>query len=125
MNWLIDGRLCGKGLPAIDDLMLTLAVNSIAFGGLLLLLSAGFSLIFGPIRIPNLMHGSLFMFGACFDVTLLAVGANFWVAALASAAVVETMLTKCGRQRGNTHPTRDHSSSRRGCRRMAGASFIG
>src|SRR5262245_30278729 len=35
-----------------------LAVNSIALGGLLFLLSAGFSLIFGLMRIPNLMHGS-------------------------------------------------------------------
>src|SRR5260370_15463994 len=65
-------------------LWLTLAVNSIAFGGLLFLLSAGFSLIFGLMRIPNLMHGSFFMLGAYFGVTLLAVGANFWVAALAS-----------------------------------------
>src|SRR6266851_10008255 len=67
------------------SLNLTLAVNSIAYGGLLFLLSAGFSLIFGLMRIPNLMHGSFFMLGAYFGVTLLAVGANFWVAALASA----------------------------------------
>src|SRR6516164_3167084 len=66
-------------------LWLTLAVNSIAFGGLLFLLSAGFSLIFGLMRIPNLMHGSFFMLGAYFGVTVLAVGANFWVAALAGA----------------------------------------
>src|ERR1700720_695338 len=66
-------------------LWLTLAVNSIAFGGLLFLLSAGFSLIFGLMRIPNLMHGSFFMLGAYFGVTLLAIGANFWIAALASA----------------------------------------
>ena len=46
------------------NLWLTLAVNSIALGGLLFLLSAGFSLIFGLMRIPNLMHGSFFMLGA-------------------------------------------------------------
>src|SRR5258706_6398379 len=69
-------------------LWLTLAVNSIAFGGLLFLLSAGFSLIFGLMRIPNLMHGSFFMLGAYFGVTLLAVGANFWVAALGSAVAM-------------------------------------
>jgi branched-chain amino acid transport system permease protein len=66
-------------------LWITLTVNSIAFGGLLFLLSAGFSLIFGLMRIPNLMHGSFFMLGAYFGVTLLAVGTDFWVAALASA----------------------------------------
>jgi branched-chain amino acid transport system permease protein len=62
-----------------------LAVNSMALGGLLFLLSAGFSLIFGLMRIPNLMHGSFFMLGAYFGVTLLSRGMNFWIAALLSA----------------------------------------
>ena len=65
-----------------------LAVNSIAYGGLLFLLSAGFSLIFGLMRIPNLMHGSFFMLGAYFGVSLLAKGTNFWLAALLSAAAM-------------------------------------
>jgi branched-chain amino acid transport system permease protein len=65
---------------------LTLAVNSIALGGLLFLLAAGFSLIFGLMRIPNLMHGSFFMLGAYIGVSLLdpRVGMNFWLAALIS-----------------------------------------
>ena len=70
------------------SLWLTLAVNSIALGGLLFLLSSGFSLIFGLMRIPNLMHGSFFMLGAYFGVTLLARGMNFWLAALLSAAAM-------------------------------------
>src|SRR5437764_3273182 len=69
-------------------LWLTLAVNSISYGGLLFLLSAGFSLIFGLMRIPNLMHGSFFMLGAYFGVTFLARGLNFWVAALLSAVAM-------------------------------------
>jgi branched-chain amino acid transport system permease protein len=69
-------------------LWLTLAVNSIALGGLLFLLSAGFSLIFGLMRIPNLMHGSFFMLGAYFGVSILAQGYNFWLAALLSAAAM-------------------------------------
>jgi len=67
---------------------LTLAVNSISYGGLLFLLSAGFSLIFGLMRIPNLMHGSFFMLGAYFGVTFLSKGLNFWLAALLSAAAM-------------------------------------
>jgi branched-chain amino acid transport system permease protein len=70
------------------NLWLTLAVNSIAFGGLLFLLSAGFSLIFGLMRIPNLMHGSFFMLGAYLGVTLLAIEVNFWLAALVSGLAV-------------------------------------
>jgi branched-chain amino acid transport system permease protein len=69
-------------------LWLTLGVNSVALGGLLFLLSAGFSLIFGLMRIPNLMHGSFFMLGAYLGATFLANGMNFWVAALASAAAM-------------------------------------
>lgn len=67
---------------------LILAVNSIALGGLLFLLSAGFSLIFGLMRIPNLMHGSFFMLGAYFGVSILANGYNFWLAALLSGAAM-------------------------------------
>jgi len=70
------------------NLWLTLAVNSIALGGLLFLLSAGFSLIFGLMRIPNLMHGSFFMLGAYFGVTFLSRGMNFWLAALLSGAAM-------------------------------------
>jgi branched-chain amino acid transport system permease protein len=67
---------------------LTLAVNSISYGGLLFLLSAGFSLIFGLMRIPNLMHGSFFLLGAYFGVSLLNHGVNFWLAAFLSAAAM-------------------------------------
>lgn len=62
--------------------------NALAFGGLLFLLAAGFSLIFGLMRIPNLSHGGLFMLGAYLGVTLLALGLNFWVAAAVAALSV-------------------------------------
>jgi len=82
-----------------------LSVNAVAFGGLLFLLSAGFSLIFGLMRIPNLTHGSLFMLGAYFGAALiLGVGGvklNFWVAAILATigvavlgALVERLLMR-------------------------------
>jgi len=61
-----------------------LAVNSITLGGLLFLLSAGFSLIFGLMRIPNLTHGSFFMLGAYLATSLIARGLDFWTAAILS-----------------------------------------
>jgi branched-chain amino acid transport system permease protein len=71
---------------------LVLAVNSVTFGGLLFLLSAGFSLIFGLMRIPNLTHGSLFMLGAyigaTFVIGMLGVTINFWLAAILAALAV-------------------------------------
>lgn len=69
-------------------LWIILTINSIALAGLLFLLSAGFSLIFGLMRIPNLTHGALFMLGAYFGVTFLRLGLNFWVAAILSAIVL-------------------------------------
>jgi branched-chain amino acid transport system permease protein len=66
------------------SLWLLLAVNSITLGGLLFLLSAGFSLIFGLMRIPNLTHGSFFMLGAYLSTSLIARGLDFWTAAVLS-----------------------------------------
>src|SRR5436309_9995296 len=70
------------------SLWLVLAVNSITLGGLLFLLSAGFSLIFGLMRIPNLTHGSFFMLGAYLATSLIAPGLNFWAAAVLAGLLV-------------------------------------
>jgi branched-chain amino acid transport system permease protein len=71
---------------------LVLTANSITFGGLLFLLSSGFSLIFGLMRIPNLTHGSLFMLGAyvgaTFLIGMLGVKMNFWLAAVLATLTV-------------------------------------
>jgi branched-chain amino acid transport system permease protein len=68
-----------------------LGVNSVSLGGLLFLLSAGFSLIFGLMRIPNLTHGSLFMLGAYVGVTGLRLGLDFWGAALLSGVAMAAL----------------------------------
>ena len=74
------------------SLWLLLTVNSITFGGLLFLLSAGFSLIFGLMRIPNLTHGSFFMLGGYFGASfVLWFQLNFWLAALLGALVVAAL----------------------------------
>ena len=63
-------------------------LNSLALGGLLFLLAAGFSLIFGLMRIANLTHGSLFMLGAYLGVSVLRIVPNLWLAALLAALAV-------------------------------------
>src|SRR6266545_4316358 len=73
------------------SLWLVLAVNSITLGGLLFLLSAGFSLIFGLMKIPNLTHGSFFMLGAYLATSLIARGMDFWTAALVSGLLVAAL----------------------------------
>jgi branched-chain amino acid transport system permease protein len=73
------------------SLWLVLAVNSVTFGGLLFLLSAGFSLIFGLMRIPNLTHGSFFMLGGYFAASLIEWGLGFWPAAMVSGLLVAAL----------------------------------
>jgi branched-chain amino acid transport system permease protein len=73
------------------SLWLVLAVNSVTLGGLLFLLSAGFSLIFGLMRIPNLTHGSFFMLGGYFAASLIEWGLGFWPAAVVSGLLVAAL----------------------------------
>ncbi len=63
-------------------------LNSLALGGVLFLLSSGFSLIFGLQRIPNLAHGALFMLGAYIGTSLISRGVDFWAAAVLSGIAV-------------------------------------
>jgi branched-chain amino acid transport system permease protein len=74
------------------NLWLLLSVNSVTLGGLLFLLSAGFSLIFGLMRIPNLTHGSFFMLGAYFGASMvLWLHIDFWLAAILAALLVAAL----------------------------------
>lgn len=70
---------------------LTQTFNSLALGGLLLLLSSGFALIFGLMRIANLTHGALFMIGAYVAASAARAGWGF-AAAVALAALATALL---------------------------------
>jgi len=64
------------------------SLNSLALGGVLFILAAGFSLIFGLMRIANLSHGAYFMLGAYIGLSLLRNGASFLVAMLVAGLAV-------------------------------------
>lgn len=64
------------------------SLNSLSLGGLLFLLSAGFSLIFGLMRIANLSHGAYFLLGAYIGLSVLRAGYPFGVAMLAGGLAV-------------------------------------
>ena len=64
------------------------SLNALALGGLLFLLSSGFSLIFGVMRIANLTHGAYFMLGAYVGLSALRAGLGFPLAILAGAASI-------------------------------------
>jgi branched-chain amino acid transport system permease protein len=52
-------------------------VNGVAYGCLLFLLAAGFSMIFGVLKIVNLAHGSFFLFGAHVALSIYDAGLGF------------------------------------------------
>ena len=64
------------------------SLNSLALGGVLFTLAAGFSLIFGLMRVANLSHGAYFMLGAYVGLSVLDKGYGFGWAMLAGALAV-------------------------------------
>jgi branched-subunit amino acid ABC-type transport system permease component len=59
-------------------------LNGLAFGGLIFLLAAGLSVIFGLMDVLNLAHGSFYMLGAYVGLTVLGLTNNFWLALIAA-----------------------------------------
>ncbi|TAN25799.1 MAG: branched-chain amino acid ABC transporter permease [Castellaniella sp.] len=64
------------------------SMNSLALGGILFTLAAGFSLIFGLMRIANLAHGAYFMLGAYVGLTVLEYTNNFLLAMVAGCLAI-------------------------------------
>ncbi len=61
-------------------------VNGIAYGSLLFLLSVGFSMIFGVLKVINLAHGSLYLVGGYVTLSAYVAGTGFLPALAAGAA---------------------------------------
>src|SRR6202049_74292 len=68
-------------------------LNSLSLGGLLFLLSSGFSLIFGLMRLPTLTHRAFFMLGTYFGAVALRdySGLNIWVTAFGAGIAVAAL----------------------------------
>lgn len=64
------------------------ALNGLAYGVLLFLLSVGLTLIFGMLDVVNLAHGSFYMLGAYAGLALIAATGNFWLALVLAPIVV-------------------------------------
>jgi branched-chain amino acid transport system permease protein len=65
-----------------------LLLNGASFAALLFLLSSGFTLIFGLMRIVNLAHGSFYLVGGYLGAGVLAAGGGFWLALIAGAGSI-------------------------------------
>lgn len=64
------------------------ALNALALAGLLFLVSAGLSLVFGILRVVNFAHGVFYMLGAYLGFTTVAVTGWFWPALILVPPIV-------------------------------------
>ncbi len=64
------------------------ALNGLAYGALLFLLSVGLTLIFGMLDVVNLAHGSFYMLGAYAGLALIALTGSFWLALVVAPLAV-------------------------------------
>ena len=62
------------------EFVATQLVNGLAYGVLLFIMAAGLSLIFGLMNVVNVAHGSFFMLGAFFALTIMKWAGSFWLA---------------------------------------------
>jgi branched-chain amino acid transport system permease protein len=54
-------------------------LHGLAYAGLLFLVSAGLTLVFGMMNVLNFAHATMYMLGAYFSFTLLLVTGQFWL----------------------------------------------
>jgi branched-chain amino acid transport system permease protein len=63
-------------------------LNGLTFGALLFLVSSGFTLIFGLMRIVNLAQGSLYLIGGYIGLSVIRATGSYWLALLGGAVAV-------------------------------------
>jgi len=68
--------------------MLEQLLNALVLAGLLFLVSAGLSLVFGILRVVNFAHGVFYMIGAYLGFTTVALTGWFWPALVVVPPVV-------------------------------------
>lgn len=66
-------------------------LNALTLAGLLFLVSAGLSLVFGILRVVNFAHGVFYMLGAYLGFTTVALTGRFWPALVLVPLVVGTL----------------------------------
>ncbi len=83
-------------------------LNGLAYGFLLFLLAAGLALIFGMMDVLNLAHGSLYMLGAYFALSVSSQWGGFWLALIVAplgvalvAVLIEAVLLRPTYARGH------------------------
>lgn len=75
----------------MGGLNLIQVLNGLTFASLLFIVASGFTLIFGLLRIVNLAHGALYLFGGYIGYSVAGATGNFFFGVLASMLCVAVM----------------------------------
>jgi branched-chain amino acid transport system permease protein len=75
-----------------SQLFVNILLSALSLGVIYFLLSSGFSLVFGLLRVSNFSHGSLIMWGAYLGVFLVKALSNFTLGFIISAVTVGVIL---------------------------------
>ena len=85
----LKGRALGAEGPGEGIVLaLSLALNGLVLGSILLLFSLGLTLIYGVGRIVNFAHGALFSAGAMAGAWIASSGHSFWIALVAAPLLI-------------------------------------
>ncbi len=66
----------------------TQVLNGLSFGAILFFLAAGFTMIFGLMRIANLAHGGFYLMGGYFGITVALTTGSFWLGLLGGGIII-------------------------------------
>jgi len=85
-------------------------LHGLAYAGLLFLVSAGLTLVFGMMNVLNFAHAAMYMLGAYFSYALLQETGNFWLSLMVCplllfiiGAVIERFLLRRVHVHGHVH----------------------
>lgn len=78
-------------MTKVGELNLIQLLNGLTLASLLFIVASGFTLIFGLLRIVNLAHGALYLFGGYIGLTVGAATGSFVLAVLAAMLCVAIM----------------------------------
>lgn len=73
------------------DSFILQTINGISYAALLFLLASGFTLTFGLMRVVNMAHGALYLFGGYIGLSVAKMTGNFGLALLAGGAAAAVL----------------------------------
>jgi branched-chain amino acid transport system permease protein len=86
--WVLARAFGIVGGSANVPLFIVVTLNGLTLAGLYFIVASGFTLIFGLMRVVNMVHGSLYLLGGYIGFRLVQHGLNYWLALILAALAI-------------------------------------